>query len=207
MLPDIEGARTSAADMEAHADALEAMATEEEKAAVAARQAALSSKERFNKLDLVRQEHEMLVLEGKAARAELDAANKEVDAFAAELADLAGADAEVKELEPKAASLGALERRAQLLAALLNSANELARLIDEPQPPAADEAGLAAVEEGAMSARVGPWFGRGKAPIGCRRARRSQTGPCQVRIAFRSRRLPPVRPGSWRRIRPGAGSP
>jgi len=153
MLPDIEEARTSASDMEARAAALETVATEEEGAAVVARQSSVSSKERFYQLDLLRQEHEMLVLEGKAARAELDAANKEVDAFAAELADLDGADAQLKDLEPQVASLGALERQAQLLAALLASAHELAGFIEAPQPSEPDEAGLAAAEEGAMSAR------------------------------------------------------
>jgi DNA repair protein SbcC/Rad50 len=153
MLPDVEEARTSAADMEARSDALETVATEDEKAAVVAREASLSSKEKFNKLDLLRQEHEMLVLQGKAARAELDAANKEVDDLATELADLDGADAELKELEPKAASLGALEQRAQLLVTLLGSVNEVSGFTDVPEPPAPDETGLAAVEESAMAAR------------------------------------------------------
>jgi DNA repair protein SbcC/Rad50 len=153
MLPDTEEARTRAADMAARADGLETVATEEERAAAAARQVFLSSKERFEKVDLVRQEHEMLVLEGKSARAERDTANKEVEALAAELADLAGADAELKKLEPKGASVGALEQRAQLLTALLSSANEVAGLVDRPEPPAADDAGLAAAEEAAMAAR------------------------------------------------------
>ena len=135
MLPDLDEARTSAADMQASADGLETVATEEEKAALAARQVFLTSKERFNKLDLVRQEHEMLVLEGRAARAELEAAKKDVETFAAELADLAGADTQLKELEPKAACLPENERRAQQLAVLLSTANELDGLTDAPNPP------------------------------------------------------------------------
>ncbi len=154
MLPDLDEARISAADMQASADALETVAAEEERAALAARQVFLTSKERFNKLDLVRQEHEMLVLEGRAARAEVEAAKKEVEAVAAELADLAGADVQLKELEPKAACLPEKERRAQQLGVLLSTANELDGLTDAPGPPAVDEEALAAVEEAAMTARA-----------------------------------------------------
>ena len=135
MLPDLEEAKVSAADAEARASASGTAAVEEEKAASVAREAALAAKERFDKLDLVRQEQVKLVLEGKAARAELETAGKQADELASELADLAANEANLSELEPLAAELPVVEQRVQLVSALLGSANELASL-PEVAPPA-----------------------------------------------------------------------
>ncbi len=153
MLPDLEEAATSAADAEARAGAAEAAAAEEEMAAEAARQAAKKSREKFDKLDLVRQEHEMLVVEGRAVKTELGAANREAEKITTELADLAASEAQLGELEPQAARLGGLERQAQLLAGLLEAANELAGLKDAAAPPPPDEKGLSEAEKVTMAAR------------------------------------------------------
>jgi exonuclease SbcC len=153
MLPDLEEARVSAADAEARASASGAAAAEEEKAAAVARESALAARESFDKLDLVRQEQVKLVLEGKAARAELDAASKQAEELASELADLAANEANLSELEPLAADLPAVEQRAQLVSALLGSANELALLPEVASPPLPDEVALADAEKVAMEAR------------------------------------------------------
>jgi exonuclease SbcC len=94
-----------------------------------------------------------LVLEGKAARAELDAASKQAEELASELADLAANEANLSELEPLAADLPVVEQRAQLVSALLGSANELASLPEVASPPLPDEAALAGAEKVAMEAR------------------------------------------------------
>jgi exonuclease SbcC len=154
MLPDLEEAKVSAADAEAGAEASETAAAEEEKAALAARESALAARERFNKLDLVRQDHELLVLEGKAARAELEAATKQAGELSAELADLAASEANLGELEPLAAELPAVEQRAQLLGGVLDNARELASLPEGSAPPLPDEPALAGAEEAATAARV-----------------------------------------------------
>lgn len=153
MLPDLEEAKVSAADAEARAAASEAAAVEEEGAASASRETALAFLERFNKLDLVRQDHEMLVLEGKAARAELEAASKHADELSDELAELAGAEAKLSELEPLAAAGPAVEQRVQLVSAVLHAANELALLPESSPPAVPDEAALVESESAAMSAR------------------------------------------------------
>ncbi len=154
MLPDLEEAKVSAADAEARASAFGTAAVEEEKAASVAREAALAAKERFDKLDLVRQEQVKLVLEGKAARAELETAGKQADELASELADLTANEANLSELEPLAADLPVVEQRVQLVSALLGSANELASLPEVAPPPIPDEMDLAAAEKLAMEARA-----------------------------------------------------
>jgi DNA repair protein SbcC/Rad50 len=155
MLPDLEEAKVSAADAEARASASATAAAEEEKAAAVARESALAARERFDKLDLVRQEQVKLVLEGKAARAELDATSKQAEELASELADLASNEANLSELEPLAADLPAVEQRVQLLSALLGNANELASLPEGvASPPVPDEAALADAEKAAMEARA-----------------------------------------------------
>jgi exonuclease SbcC len=154
MLPDLEEAKVSAADAEAHASASGTAAVEEEKAASVTRESALAAKERFDKLDLVRQEQVKLVLEGKAARAELETAGKQAEELASELADLAANEANLSELEPLAADLAVVEQRVQLVSALLGSANELAALPEVAPPPIPDEMDLAGAEKLAMEARA-----------------------------------------------------
>jgi DNA repair protein SbcC/Rad50 len=155
MLPDLEEAKVSAADAEARASASGTTAAEEEKAAAVARESALAAKERFDELDLVRQDQVKLVLEGKAARAELEAATKQADELASELADLAAHETNLSELEPLAAELPVVEQRAQLLSALLGSAKELESLPEVPPPPVPDDAALAGAEKVALEARSG----------------------------------------------------
>lgn len=173
MLPDLEEAKISAADAEARASASDAAAAEEEKAASVAREAALAAKERFDKLDLVRQEQVKLVLEGKAARTELDTASKQADELASELSDLAANEANLSELEPLAADLPAVEQRLQLVNALLGCAKELASLPEVSPPPLPDEVALAGAEKVAMDAR---------AELGSAGARR-ESASAELRVA------------------------
>ncbi len=153
MLPDVEEAKVAAADAEARASALEMAAVEEEGAAASARQAAGVSKESFDRLDRARQEHEVLLVEGKAARSELEAANRQIEELTAELAQLAGAEESLGRLEAETARLPALERRLALVQAVADAASELAGLPSVPAPPLPDEQGLAAAERVAMGAR------------------------------------------------------
>jgi exonuclease SbcC len=154
MLPDLEEAKVAAADAEARASAAEVAASEEEAAAAAAQQVVLRAEEVFTKWDKIRQEHEMLVLEGRAARAELDGATKQAAAIAAELSSLAETELRLAELEPLVAQLPVAEQRAQLVAAVFSAASELAALPDVPAPPEPDDAALAAAEKEAMAART-----------------------------------------------------
>ena len=153
MLPDLEEARVAAEDSEARAAAADISASEEEKAAAAARDRARSGKEKLDALDVVRQEHDLLVLEGRAARSELDGATKQVEDLSSELAELAGAEAKLNLLRPEAAGLEAAEGRVPRLRTVLEAAKELAAQPEVQAPPRVDETALAAAEQAALAAR------------------------------------------------------
>ncbi len=95
----------------------------------------------------------MLVVEGKAARSEMDAANRQVEELSAELAQLAGAEEKLGPLQAETARLDALERRLTMVQAVAEAARELAGASSAPAPPPPDEDGLAAAERAAMAAR------------------------------------------------------
>jgi exonuclease SbcC len=153
MLPDADEARVAAADAEARASALEVAAVEEEGAAAAAEHATRAARESFDRLDRARQEHEVLVVEGKAARSEMDAANRQVEELSVELAQLAGTEEKLGPLEAESARLPVLERRVALVQAVSEAAHELAGVPSAPAPPPPDEDGLASAERAAMAAR------------------------------------------------------
>ncbi|MDA8303009.1 MAG: SMC family ATPase [Actinomycetota bacterium] len=154
MLPDLQEAEVSLADAEARSAAAEETATEEERAAVSAKDRAASTEEAFLRLDRLRQEHDMLVVEGKAARTELERAKADVERLSAELAGLAEAEARLAELEPAASTLDGARDRAQLLDALAGAAAELDGLPDVPALAPPDEEGLAAASQAAMAAQA-----------------------------------------------------
>jgi exonuclease SbcC len=154
MLPDLSEAATAAADAEAAAGAAEVAATEEEGAAAAAQAVALSSREAFLRSDLVRQEHEKLVLEGRAARGELGTANAEIAELSAELSALTEAEARLAELEPSAARLPAAEQLSQLVSAVAVAATDLATLPGTPAPPSPDQEAVDAAAQQAMVAKT-----------------------------------------------------
>jgi exonuclease SbcC len=154
MLPDLQEAEVAACDAEAHAGAADAERQEEERAADAARDRAAKAKESFSKLDLLRQEHDILVVEGKSARADLDAAQQEASRLAAEVAGLDEAEAKLGEILPLVASLCESEQRVQLLQGAAGAAGELLSLVESREPPAPDEEGLASASEEAMEAKA-----------------------------------------------------
>jgi DNA repair protein SbcC/Rad50 len=153
MLPDLEEAKVTAADAEARAAAAEIVAAEEEKAAAVSRDHAASRQASFGALDRLRQDHDLLVLEGKAARSELDTADKHVAELTAELADLAGAEAKLQVLLPDAAGLPTAEHRLTSLRTASEAAKELAGQPVVPAPPTLDETALAEAEKAALTAR------------------------------------------------------
>ena len=153
MLPDVTAATIASADAEARATAAETAANDDAVAAGAAQARLDVANELFGKLDLVRQEHERLVLEGKAARAQLDAAAVEASTLTSELASLSEAEGRLLELQPLAAQLAAAELKVGALDVLAAAARELAALPDDPEPAPPDEESLGAASQRAMDAR------------------------------------------------------
>jgi exonuclease SbcC len=152
LLPDLGQARVTAADAEARAAAAEVSAVEEERAAASARERAEAARQGFSRLDRARQDHEQLVLQGKAAKAELEAAEAEVASLSKELEGLSRAEARIAELAPAAAQLAEAEERLQLLKALSEATRALLALPELPEPPEPDEAGLSRAERRARAA-------------------------------------------------------
>ena len=135
LLPDLEPLEIAAADAAAAAGALAADAEREEATAVAARRRLSHADDRVAALEDVRREHERLVAEGMAVRAEHDAAAAETDRLAAELAALEAVAAELTVLRAEAAGLEAAQARLQLVQDVAAAEQELARL-PTPAPPA-----------------------------------------------------------------------
>ncbi|MGH9106705.1 MAG: hypothetical protein ACRDZX_12885, partial [Acidimicrobiales bacterium] len=119
-----------------------------------AQQRAGAAQEEFAKYDLVRQEHEMLVVQGKAARADHAAADQEVADLSGELAALQEAEARSAEVRPLAAGLPAAEKAAQLVAAIASAAGEVTSSPEAAPPAGPDEQALAAAGKEASSART-----------------------------------------------------
>jgi len=152
MLPDIDEARVTAADAQARADAAEVKAADEERAANVAQEHAKKASEAFADLDLVRQEYDKVLLEGRAARNDLDAATEAVAQLSSELEGLASVEAKLVDLEPLARRAEALDQQVALLQAALHAADDLASLADTEAPAEPDAEALAAAQEVALSA-------------------------------------------------------
>jgi exonuclease SbcC len=155
LLPDLDKTRLDQADAEARAAAAEVTAGEEERAAEAARKTAQVAKDGFDRLDVVRQEHDVLIVEGRAARAELDSANSQIAELTEELDQLAGSEEKLAPLEAVAAQVPALERQLALLQAVAQAAGQLASTPSLAPPPPVDEAALGRAEQAVLAARAG----------------------------------------------------
>ncbi len=152
MLPDLDEAKVRAADAQARAGAAETGADEEERAAAAAGTLAQQAKERVAQLDLLHQEHERLVLEGRAARDSLEVASQQAEKLKGELAQLATVESQLAELQPSAARLPTVQAVVLALKGVLEAAQELDALPVEAEPPAPDSQALVAAEEAARRA-------------------------------------------------------
>ncbi|HET7722894.1 MAG TPA: hypothetical protein VFK43_23195, partial [Acidimicrobiales bacterium] len=140
---------TATAAAAAAREAAEAAAAGE----AAASEAATAARERFAACDLLQREHEAVVAEGKAVRAEHDAAADQVATLTAELAALEGVDAELAALRPEADGLAGAEARLGLLERLREAEARLdASGPAAPEPPEPDPAPAAALADAAREA-------------------------------------------------------
>lgn len=106
VLPDLDALAVLADDADAAAGAAEVAAAETSTAAEAAAARSAAAAEELHRHDRLRQEYDGLVIEGRAARAELDRA----------VAAAAGRQGELDELDTAAGALAGLERAAAGLA-------------------------------------------------------------------------------------------
>jgi DNA repair exonuclease SbcCD ATPase subunit len=150
LLPDPEALRVSVEDLQASAQAHAVAAHNEAGAVAAAEVAAAKAAEDYKKLDATRQDYELIVQEGKAARAEADRLTADVATLEAEQAELATAADRLAELEPVAATLEPLEARLRAVEQVAAAAANLARFPElaapDPLPEAECDAARAEAE-------------------------------------------------------------
>ena len=151
VLPDLDVASARVEQATAAAEVAEHDAASEETAATTAAAALSDAEERFDRLDAVAREHEILCTEGKAARAEHDTAARRVEALTGELAQLATAAERVAELRPGADGIDELEAQLPRLTAVIDAERAVAALpvVDAPDAPDDDalDAARAATEQ------------------------------------------------------------
>lgn len=137
MLSDLSALEVEVSDAEAQAAAAAVVATDHKSAAEIAESALGAASAVVAEQDGRRQEHEALVLEGKAARKELDGASSALEVQRAELDQLQSAAGELAQLEETARGLGTSELELHTLGDVLAAARavEAARLPPEPPEP------------------------------------------------------------------------
>jgi len=154
VLPDIEVVRRAAADAEAVAIAADLRAEDDEALAVAARADAEAAVARHRRLDVLRQEHERLVAEGRAARAAHDRSMAWVDKLTEHKAELERAAGRLAVLAPEAEGWKESEARLRLVEGVAAAEAALDAVAVPPTPPTPDEEGCQAAREVAEAAKV-----------------------------------------------------
>jgi DNA repair protein SbcC/Rad50 len=153
MLADVEALRVEAEDAAATADAADVRAEVERTAAGAAEAVLATASARRESLDQTRQEYDALVVEGKAARHDLDAVVRRLGEQRSELAELDRLGAALTDLETRAGDLGAATEELELLGMASGAARAVAGITVPPEPEAPDEDSLESAASLASTAR------------------------------------------------------
>ncbi len=153
LLPDLDALRVEAEDAEGQAAAAQLAADHAAEVAIVDAREAEEAAEVFAGLDTVRSEYEVLLIEGRAARQELDAARRLASDLAQELQSLHEAAEELARVEPSLAVLPDCERQAEQLRALKRAETALSGLPASPEPPAPDDTERAEAQQAAEAAR------------------------------------------------------
>jgi exonuclease SbcC len=149
LLPDLPALRVAVDDAMAAADAQDADAGTEEAVAATAAEHREATRTAFAELDGIRQQHEVLMSEGKGVRREHDELCVQVTTLQEELVELSGAAEHLVAIAPVAARVPALEARLAVIEPVLAAATALAALPeveppDQPDEEAAEHARVAA---------------------------------------------------------------
>jgi DNA repair protein SbcC/Rad50 len=153
MLADLEVLETEAADSQARAAAARVTAAEEAVAAAAARDRSGAAVAAFHREDQRRQEYDSLVVEGRAARQELDAATAEVETRSRELQQLDALVAELADLDRAAADLNQAETLLEMVTMAAAARRVTEQLASGERPPEPDETAARAATEQAVGCR------------------------------------------------------
>ncbi len=154
VLPDLDAVRDALAGAEKAADVAEATMTTDGDLAVVARADAEAAAVRYQHLDVLRQEHDRLVAEGKAVREQHDRALAWVAKLTEEKVELAQATERLKILVPDAEGWKPAEARLRLVEAVVSAQAALDAVPAPVTPVAPDEAGFEAARSEAEAAKV-----------------------------------------------------
>jgi len=153
LLLDLTELENRAQQAEAAAEGLALEAESETKVLEVARLRLQEAEAACTRLEGARRTYDSLVLEGKAARADLERAAKQVADLQRELTELDSAEARRSQLAPLAERLGDLEVEMDAARSVERARAALAAVPMLPEPPRPDVAALASLEQEATKAR------------------------------------------------------
>ncbi|HUQ63599.1 MAG TPA: SMC family ATPase, partial [Acidimicrobiales bacterium] len=154
VLPDVEVLRGELKALEEAAVDAAATSTQHDAEAEAAQSRLEVVRRRHEEVDVLRQEHDRLVAEAKAATADHDRSVATVAKLASELAELTEAAERLVVLEPEAEGWREAESQLRLMEAVVSAQQSLAAITVIPEPPIPDEDGCEAARALADTARA-----------------------------------------------------
>ncbi|HVL04648.1 MAG TPA: SMC family ATPase [Acidimicrobiales bacterium] len=154
VLPDLDAVGQAVTTAEVAATEAEDRKADDEALAVVARADVEKAMARHQELDVLRQEHERLVAEGKAVREQYDKASAWVAKLTEEQADLERAAERLMLLVPEAEGWKAAEERLRLVEAVVAAQAGLAKVPQPVTPIVPDEAGAESARAQAEAAKV-----------------------------------------------------
>lgn len=146
MLPDLEELRVRCSDARSAADAARVVAQTEADAAAVAKARADVALQDFARHDRLRQEYDGLVIEGRAARAQLDSDQAALKVLEADWAEMDSAAEELGRLLPQAEGLPELQAELDLVTAAVRAEEAVASVVVPAEPPTPDEAAVEAAQ-------------------------------------------------------------
>ena len=154
LLPDLEAVRKAVEEAEALVGEADVRMADDEALAVAARADVDAAIRRHEQVDVLRQEHERLVAEGKAVREQHDKAMAWVEKLAQEQRDLEQAEERLKLLVPEADGWQEAEARLRLVEAVVSAQATLDSVPVPVTPVVPDEEGCELARADAEAAKV-----------------------------------------------------
>ncbi|MBW3557222.1 MAG: SMC family ATPase, partial [Actinobacteria bacterium] len=153
LLPDLDQLRPASELAAATAERLAAEAASEATAAATAQRSRDVAEAKAAALEELRHEHDALVAEGKAVRAEIDQGNQRVELLESELVRLAEAESTLDQVRAAAEGADELDEQLRLVRAVVEATVALERLVEAPPAEAPDEEAVEAARTAADQLR------------------------------------------------------
>jgi exonuclease SbcC len=154
VLPDLAALEVAAADADARAGAAEAEAATEAGVVEVAEGRVVAAAAVVEELDRGRQAYDALVIEGRAAKRDLDRSSEDVRTLGAELAGLDAAAVELADALAASAGLETDRARLRALTAVVDAHRRLDATPVGAEPPVPDEAARIEAQRGEQTARA-----------------------------------------------------